>query len=62
MIKKLNMHIWSTTPAIADNIKQLQDKINELVDRLNNIEQTAKQLEDNQIKNDQIFDDFNPDY
>jgi len=28
---KLDMHIWSTTPAISDNIEELQAKINELI-------------------------------
>lgn len=37
MIEKIKNHIWSTTPAIAENIKQLQDKINELIDEINEL-------------------------
>lgn len=34
-VEKLNMHIWSTAPAISENTKQLQDKLNELIEMFN---------------------------
>jgi hypothetical protein len=62
MIKKLMMHIWSTTPAVSDNIKQLQDKVNELVDKLNSIEQQKIDEENQMIKHDKLFEDLQGDY
>jgi hypothetical protein len=52
------MHIWSTTPAISGNIKQLQDKVNELVDKLNSIEQERSNTEDEYIKRDKFLNDL----
>lgn len=37
MVEKLNMHIWSTTPAISSNTEQLQAKMNELIDVINDM-------------------------
>jgi hypothetical protein len=61
-MKKLNMHIWSTTPAISSNIKNLLDKVNELVDKVNSIEQKKIDTENQIIKHDKLFNDLENDY
>jgi hypothetical protein len=38
-MEKINSYIFDSTPAIADNIRELRDKINELIDEMEKLKQ-----------------------
>jgi len=36
-MKKLDCHIWSTTPAVAITLEDMKEKINEMINEINEL-------------------------